>query len=60
LRESVFKHFVHAYDNPIEGARVLGPVRRHSARSASKQLSRGAAFTLFVDNGGGGPRVVAQ
>src|SRR5580698_9485214 len=41
LRESVFNMLVHAYDDPIADAGVLG----------IEAVSRGAAFTLFVDNG---------
>src|SRR3979409_944944 len=41
LRESVFNILIHAYDDPIEAARALG----------IEAVSRGAKFTLFVDNG---------
>ena len=50
LRESVFNILVHAYDNPIEGARVLDLFAGTGALGI-EAVSRGAAFTLFVDNG---------
>jgi 16S rRNA (guanine966-N2)-methyltransferase len=50
LRESVFNILVHAYDNPIEGARVLDLFAGTGALGI-EAASRGAAFTLFVDNG---------
>src|SRR5215510_7466307 len=40
LREALFNILAHAYDDPIAGARVL------------EALSRGAGFSLFVDDGG--------
>ena len=50
LRESVFNILVHAYDNPIEDARVLDLFAGTGALGI-EAVSRGAAFTLFVDNG---------
>jgi 16S rRNA (guanine966-N2)-methyltransferase len=50
LRESVFNILIHAYDNPIEGARVLDLFAGTGALGI-EAISRGAAFTLFVDNG---------
>jgi 16S rRNA (guanine966-N2)-methyltransferase len=50
LRESLFNILVHAYDNPIEGARVLDLFAGTGALGI-EAVSRGAAFTLFVDNG---------
>src|SRR5262249_22095704 len=50
LRESVFNILVHAYDNPIEGARVLDLFAGTGALGI-EAISRGAAFALFVDNG---------
>jgi len=50
LRESVFNILVHAYDNPIEGARVLGLFAGTGALGI-EAASRGAAFVLFIDNG---------
>ena len=50
LRESVFNILFHAYDDPIEGARVLDLFAGTGALGI-EAVSRGAAFTLFVDNG---------
>jgi 16S rRNA (guanine966-N2)-methyltransferase len=50
LRESVFNILIHAYDNLIEGARVLDLFAGTGALGI-EAVSRGAAFTLFVDNG---------
>jgi 16S rRNA (guanine966-N2)-methyltransferase len=50
LRESVFNILVHAYDNPIENARVLDLFTGTGALGI-EAVSRGAKFTLFVDNG---------
>jgi 16S rRNA (guanine966-N2)-methyltransferase len=50
LRESVFNILVHAYDNPIDGARVLDLFAGTGALGI-EAISRGAAFVLFVDNG---------
>jgi len=50
LRESVFNILVHAYDNPIEAARVLDLFAGTGALGI-EAVSRGAAFALFVDNG---------
>ena len=50
LRESVFNILMHAYDDPIEDARVLDLFAGTGALGI-EAVSRGAAFTLFVDNG---------
>ena len=50
LRESLFNILVHAYDNPIAGARVLDLFAGTGALGI-EALSRGAAFALFVDDG---------
>jgi 16S rRNA (guanine966-N2)-methyltransferase len=50
LRESVFNILVHAYDDPIAAARVLDLFAGTGALGI-EAVSRGAAFTLFVDNG---------
>ena len=50
LRESVFNILIHAYDNPIEDARVLDLFAGTGALGI-EAVSRGANFTLFVDNG---------
>jgi 16S rRNA (guanine966-N2)-methyltransferase len=50
LRESVFNILIHAYDDPIQGARVLDLFAGTGALGI-EAVSRGALFTLFVDNG---------
>ncbi|QIG97446.1 MULTISPECIES: 16S rRNA (guanine(966)-N(2))-methyltransferase RsmD [unclassified Bradyrhizobium] len=50
LRESVFNILIHAYDNPIADARVLDLFAGTGALGI-EAVSRGAKFTLFVDNG---------
>ena len=50
LRESLFNILLHAYDDPIEGARVLDLFAGTGALGI-EAVSRGAAFVLFVDNG---------
>jgi 16S rRNA (guanine966-N2)-methyltransferase len=50
LRESVFNILLHAYGDPIGGARVLDLFAGTGALGI-EAISRGAAFALFVDNG---------
>lgn len=50
LRESVFNILVHAYEDPIQDARVLDLFAGTGALGI-EAASRGAKFTLFVDNG---------
>ena len=50
LRESVFNILIHAYGDPITGARVLDLFAGTGALGI-EAISRGAAFALFVDNG---------
>jgi 16S rRNA (guanine966-N2)-methyltransferase len=50
LRESVFNILLHAYDDPIQGARVLDLFAGTGALGI-EAVSRGAVFALFVDNG---------
>jgi 16S rRNA (guanine966-N2)-methyltransferase len=50
LREALFNILVHAYDDPISGARVLDLFAGTGALGI-EALSRGAAFTLFIDDG---------
>jgi 16S rRNA (guanine966-N2)-methyltransferase len=50
LRESVFNILIHAYDNPLQEARVLDLFAGTGALGI-EAVSRGAAFALFVDNG---------
>ena len=50
LRESLFNILVHAYDDPVAEARVLDLFAGTGALGI-EAASRGAKFTLFVDNG---------
>jgi 16S rRNA (guanine966-N2)-methyltransferase len=50
LRESWFNILMHAYRNPVEGARVLDLFAGTGALGI-EALSRGAAYVLFVDDG---------
>jgi 16S rRNA (guanine966-N2)-methyltransferase len=50
LRETIFNILVHAYGDPVAGARVLDLFAGTGAMGL-EALSRGAAFALFVDDG---------
>ena len=50
LREALFNILVHAYDDPVEGGRVIDLFAGTGALGI-EALSRGAQFALFVDNG---------
>jgi len=50
LRESLFQLLIHAYDDPIQGSRVLDLFAGTGALGI-EAVSRGAKFTLFIDNG---------
>src|SRR5436305_12665735 len=50
LRESLFNILMHAYGDPVDGARVLDLFAGTGALGI-EAVSRGAAFALFVDNG---------
>ncbi|MPZ59411.1 MAG: 16S rRNA (guanine(966)-N(2))-methyltransferase RsmD [Rhizobiales bacterium] len=50
LREALFNILVHGYGDPLTGARVLDLFAGTGALGL-EALSRGAAFTLFVDDG---------
>lgn len=50
LRESLFNILAHGYDKCVDGARVLDLFAGTGALGL-EALSRGAAFTLFVDEG---------
>jgi 16S rRNA (guanine966-N2)-methyltransferase len=49
LREALFNILVHAYDDPVTGARVLDLFAGTGALGL-EALSRGAAFALFIDD----------
>jgi 16S rRNA (guanine966-N2)-methyltransferase len=49
LRESVFNILVHSFGDPIAGARTLDMFAGTGALGI-EALSRGAAFTLFIDD----------
>src|ERR1700688_2663274 len=49
LREALFNILLHAHDDPIGGARVLDLFAGTGALGI-EALSRGAAFTLFIDD----------
>jgi 16S rRNA (guanine966-N2)-methyltransferase len=48
LRETIFNVLAHAYDAPVEGARVMDLFAGTGALGL-EALSRGATFALFVD-----------
>jgi 16S rRNA (guanine966-N2)-methyltransferase len=50
LREALFNILIHAYGDPVTGARVLELFAGTGALGI-ETLSRGAAFVLFVDDG---------
>jgi 16S rRNA (guanine966-N2)-methyltransferase len=50
LREALFNILIHAYDDPIQDARVLDLFAGTGALGI-EAISRGAKFALFVDNG---------
>ena len=50
LRESLFNILAHAHGDPVTGARVLDLFAGTGALGI-EAVSRGAKFTLFVDNG---------
>ena len=50
LRESIFDILIHAYGDPITGARVID-LFAGSGALGIEALSRGASFALFVDDG---------
>ena len=50
LREALFNILMHAYGDPVTGARVLDLFAGTGALGI-EAVSRGAAFVLFVDNG---------
>jgi 16S rRNA (guanine966-N2)-methyltransferase len=50
LRESLFNILIHAYGDPVSGARVIDLFAGTGALGL-EAISRGAAFALFVDDG---------
>lgn len=50
LREAIFNILVHAYDDAVEGARVVDLFAGAGALGL-EAMSRGARFALFVDDG---------
>jgi 16S rRNA (guanine966-N2)-methyltransferase len=50
LRESLFNILIHAYGDPVSGARVLD-LFAGSGALGLEALSRGAAFALLIDDG---------
>lgn len=50
LRESLFNILAHGYGDPVDGGRVIDLFAGTGALGI-EAISRGAAFTLFVDNG---------
>ena len=50
LRESLFNILMHAYADPVTGARVLDLFAGTGALGI-EALSRGATFALFIDDG---------
>ena len=50
LRESLFNILAHGYGDPVEGGRIIDLFAGTGALGI-EAVSRGAAFTLFVDNG---------
>lgn len=59
LRETVFNVLQHAYGDPIEGARVLDLFAGTGAIGL-EALSRGAKFTLFVEESAGARGVLRE
>jgi 16S rRNA (guanine966-N2)-methyltransferase len=58
-RESIFNILMHAYGDPVSGARVLDLFAGTGALGL-EALSRGAAFALFVDDGAEARALIRQ
>jgi 16S rRNA (guanine966-N2)-methyltransferase len=58
-RESIFNILMHAYGDPVTGARVLD-LFAGSGALGLEALSRGAAFALFVDDGAEARALIRQ
>jgi 16S rRNA (guanine966-N2)-methyltransferase len=59
LRESLFNILVHAYADPVSGARVLDLFAGTGALGI-EAISRGAGFCLFVDDGAEARALIRQ
>jgi 16S rRNA (guanine966-N2)-methyltransferase len=59
LRESLFNILVHAYGDPVAGTRVLDLFAGTGALGI-EAISRGAAFSLFVDDGAEARALIRQ
>ncbi len=59
LRESVFNILMHAYGDPVTGARVLDLFAGTGALGI-EALSRGAKFALFVDDSAEGRALIRE
>lgn len=59
LREALFNILMHAYGDPVSGARVLDLFAGTGALGL-EALSRGAAFVLFVDDGAEARALIRQ
>ena len=59
LRETLFNILTHAYGDPVTGARVLDLFAGTGALGL-EALSRGAAFTLFMDDGAEARALIRQ
>ena len=59
LREFLFNILAHAHGDPVTGARVLDLFAGTGALG-TRSLSRGAAFTLFVDEAAEARALVAR
>lgn len=59
LRETIFNILMHAYGDPVTGARVLDLFAGTGALGL-EAMSRGAVFTLFVDDGAEARALIRQ
>jgi 16S rRNA (guanine966-N2)-methyltransferase len=59
LREAIFNVLAHAYDDPVDGARVLDLFAGTGALGI-EAVSRGAAYALFVDDGAPARALIRQ
>jgi 16S rRNA (guanine966-N2)-methyltransferase len=59
MRETLFNILIHAYGDPVAGARVLDLFSGTGALGI-EAISRGAAFVLFVDDGAKARALIRQ